>query len=111
MAKPVKIRELHYPMKHFSLTQFNRTSLLKVNIHLSILSVCDSIMLRFILPSPSRARTSLGFEGKKFWNNRSYPGMERTEFCHKGSHQLHSKLKQGQLVEAGRWKLDEPCSG
>jgi len=52
-------------------------------------------MLPFILPSSSRARTSLGFEGKKIWNNRHYPGMERTEYYHKGSNQLHSKLNEG----------------
>jgi len=47
------------------------------------------------LPSSSRARTSPGFEGKKFWNNRSHTGMERTKVYHKGSHQLHSKLNEG----------------
>jgi len=60
-----------------------------------VVSVCDCIISRFILPSSSRARTSLGFEGKKFWNNRSHTGMERTKVYHKGSHQLHSKLNEG----------------
>ena len=65
-----------------------------IHVPVYVLSVCDCIILRFILPPSSRATTSPGFEGKTFWDNRSHTGMDRTRFYHKGS-QLHSKLNKG----------------
>ena len=65
-----------------------------IHVPVYVLSVCDCIILRFILPPSSRATTSPGFEGKTFWDNRSHAGMDRTRFYHRGS-QLHSKLNKG----------------